>query len=214
MKKEMFFILEILFIIIVICIIIVPYFKSAEITSNDIKKNISGMAENTIKDYDDYTETTMKAIIVKVYEDKKQLLTINSQNTSKLIYVNYTNEENAEFKENQEIAIFYDGIITTTYPEKISNVKKIEIIKENSNITIPDEVLRYCYSSENKVSIEVDKFNVDGIIFTVTDMNKIPYEYLINYEIYQETKNNDYTGNEQMKEATSTSTSSYTRTRF
>lgn len=196
MKKE---ILIILCIIMTIYIIIFLYFNILKKDKINNEEKNSIMTENILDDCSENIEIAMKAVIVKIYEN--QLLVRNCKNSSELIYINYSNEDNLEFEENQEIIVYYDGTINMINSEEISNVKKIEIIKENDSDAVSDV--------EDDIDININKFSVDEIIFSVTDMNDVPYKYLTNYEIYQEIKNED--SEEQFKEATDTSTSSYIR---
>lgn len=83
--------------------------------------------------------------------------------------------------------------------------ENIKIIKENDSVTVSDV--------EDDINININKFTVDEIIFSVTDMNDVSYKYLTDYEIYQEIKDEE-PKEEQFKEATNTSTSLYTRIKF
>ena len=80
--------------------------------------------------------------------------------------------------------------------------ENIKIIKENDSVTVSDV--------EDDINININKFTVDEIIFSVTDMNDVSYKYLTDYEIYQEIKDEE-PKEEQFKEATDKSTSVYTR---
>lgn len=222
-KKAIIVIISIIILILAICIIYNIYNKNFnnlpsqnfEITPYDNYSN-SDLSKNSqsIKQNNSSTENIITAVIVRVYEDTNKLLVINSKKTTEMMYISYKNQDNNDFKEYQEIEIYYNGLIITTYPEQISDVSKIKVVKENSNIIIPNEVLRYAYSSQDNINIEINSFNINEIIFTITDSNEIPYEYLTNYKIYQETKNDNYTGQGQMTQATPNSTSAYTRNRF
>ena len=80
--------------------------------------------------------------------------------------------------------------------------ENIKIIKGNDSVTVSDV--------EDDIDININKFTVDEIIFSVTAMNDVPYKYLTDYEIYQEIKDEE-PKEEQFKEATDKSTSVYTR---
>ena len=79
--------------------------------------------------------------------------------------------------------------------------ENIKIIKGNDSVTVSDV--------EDDIDININKFTVDEIIFSVTAMNDVPYKYLTDYEIYQEIKDEE-PKEEQFKEATDKSTSVYT----
>ena len=58
-------------------------------------------------------------------------------------YVNnvaFSKEGNIGFKEGQEILIYYNSSPESVIPGQIIDVGKIEIVKEQSDTTIPDEI--------------------------------------------------------------------------
>lgn len=153
---------------------------------------------------------TKKAIVVRVYE--RYLYAYGFDNN--LYSVSYSNDGDIGFKQGQEILIYFDGMMLTTYPEQISKVGKIKILKEKSDTQIPDNILRYCYSSINNVSVSVTEFTRSEISFTITDTNEIRYGYPNDYTIYKKVKNENYTGiGYKIGEDTENSTSGYTRNR-
>ena len=93
--------------------------------------------------------TSIKAVIVKV--NKNSLIVMQTEKDEGLINVSFSKEGNIGFKERQEILIDFDGFITLSYPASIYNVKKIKILNEKSNISIPEKHLKYCFSSKNNV---------------------------------------------------------------
>ena len=110
--------------------------------------------------------------------------------------------------------IYYDGFVMTTYPGQLGNVGKIEIIKEKSNIEIPDNILKFCYSSRSKVNINISELTNKGISLTITDTNELPYNYSHSYIINKKYNNEDYTGiGQKIGEDTENSTAGYTRNR-
>ena len=108
--------------------------------------------------------------------------------TNSLLYVGLQNVENREFKQGQEILIYFDGMILTTYPGQLSNVGKIEIVKEKSDVKIPEEVFRTFYSSSNNVKVSVSKLTSTGISLVIADTNQYPYNYSNTYTIYKKNK--------------------------
>ena len=74
------------------------------------------------------------------------------------------------------------------YPPYLSDIASIKIIKEKSDILIPDDILRQYYSSKNNVTISINEFTNSKISLTITDTNSLPYEYSNNYKIFK--KNN------------------------
>ena len=194
MKK----VIRIVGIIIVLSIIIIALYT---ITKSKIRK----------KSNNDEFSSTIKAVVVK---PEKGLLVMGTENTNELYSVNYQNKENIEFKQGQEILIYFDGVVLETYPAQITNVEKIEILKEKSDIKIPDNILRYCYSSRNNVIVSISEVSKIGIEIIIKDTNELQYEYSNSYKINKKVKNKDYTGvGYQIGENTGNSTAGFTRYR-
>ena len=160
-----------------------------------------------------YTTQTLTAVIVKVNENSLGVMGI--KNEEGIISVGFGNEGNIGFKEGQEILIYYDGYMLTTYPPQVGKVKKIKILKEESDITIPDDILRYFYSSYNNVNVNVSDITSKGLIINIEDSNELPYDYSnMKYSINKKIKNEDYTGvGYKIGEDTENSIAGYTRDR-
>lgn len=174
-----------------------------------------GFEENYREEYgnkkENNTRAIMKAVVVKV--NKNSLMVIDTDNKS-LNSVRLVNEGEVEFKQGQEILIYFDGIIAESYPAQIHNVGKIEILKEQSNIEIPKNVLKYCYSSRDNVTVSVSKITKTGIEIIIEDKNKLQYDYLNNYKINKKVKNKEYTGiGYQIGENTGNTTAGFSRNR-
>lgn len=97
-------------------------------------------------------QATKKAIIVKV--NSNYLTVLGRENETDYLYeVSFSDEGDIGFKQGQEILIYFDGRILLSNPARIITVGKIEIIKEKSNKSIPEEILRrYEMSNEQPVS--------------------------------------------------------------
>lgn len=189
---------KIIEIIVVLSILLIALYT---ITKSKIRK----------KSNDDEFSSTIKAVVVK---PEKGLLVMGTENTNELYSVNYQNKENIEFKQGQEILIYFDGVVLETYPAQITNVEKIEILKEKSDIKIPDNILRYCYSSRNNVIVSISEVSKTGIEIIIKDTNELQYEYSNSYKINKKVKNKDYTGvGYQIGENTGNSTAGFTRYR-
>lgn len=189
---------KIIGIIVVLSIIIIALYT---ITKSKIRK----------KSNDDEFSSTIKAVVVN---PEKGLLVMGTENTNELYSVNYQNKENIEFKQGQEILIYFDGVVLETYPAQITNIEKIEILKEKSDIKIPDNILRYCYSSRNNVIVSISEVSKTGIEIIIKDTNELQYEYSNSYKINKKVKNKDYTGvGYQIGENTGNSTAGFTRYR-
>lgn len=157
------------------------------------------------------SSATISGVVVKVEDNNLLIMNIDD---SKELYSVGTREDDVEFKQGQEVLIYFDGTILTTYPAQIGNIRKIKIVKEKSDIIIPENILRYCYSSKDNVTVTINEFTKTSISITVKDTNENPYKYTNNYIIYKKVKNEDYTGiGEQIGENTENSTAGYTRDR-
>lgn len=174
--------------------------NSTEINANSINSNLS---------QEDYDGVIMNAVIVKV--DEKSMLVLSSDSDSMLASVGFLKEGNIGYKQGQEIAIYYSGDILTSYPCQLAGIEKIEIVKDKSNIEIPDSILRYCYNSKNNVIAQISELTNSGIYLKITDTNELKYNYSHKYKIEKEVKNPNYTGASGYKvgEDTEYSTSGY-----
>lgn len=155
---------------------------------------------------------SFKAVVVKVNDNS--LLAVNEK-TDELYSIGFTEEGNIGFEKGQEILVYYNGTVNTIYPGVPDGVKKIKIIKEESEKEIPESILRYCYNSIENVKATVNEVTTRSITITITDTNELPYEYLDYYTISKKVKNEKYTGTgEIVGENTEHSTSGFTRNRI
>ena len=132
---------------------------------------------------------TKKAVVVKVEE--KSLKVIDYQ-TESLYIVSVRNEDMSKFKQGQEIKIYYDGIVLTSYPGQIT-ADKVEIIKEKSDKEIPLEVLRFYNYSQDNISVAISELSKEGIDFYIIDSNEYPLDYgeCCEYEILKKNVENE-----------------------
>ena len=159
------------------------------------------------------TKFTVRAVVVRVY-DESSAIVMGIGNFNGLYSIGIASED-AKFKQGQEIEIYFDGLVLETYPGQLSGVKKIKIIKEESNISIPENILRFCYSSTDNVDVVVTELTNKGISIKITDTNELPYSYLGKYIIYKYVKNKEYTGvGYKIGEETGNSTAGNTRNRI
>ena len=174
--------------------------------------------EDFSEEYNSYENSmafTLSAIVIEVNNNSLDVMGINNEREelNTLYNVNFAKEGNKGFKQGQEILISFDGMILETFPGQINNVGRIEIIREKSEIEIPDDVLRFYNNSEDKVEIKISELTNRGLTIEITDSNQLPYEYSDEYVIYKEVKNENYTGvGEKVGEDTENSTSGYTGT--
>lgn len=161
--------------------------------------------------YNNVLSHKFKAVVVQVRDNS---MVVVENNTSKgLLIIGFSDEGNIGYKQGQEIAIYYNGIVDSMYPGRIDSPDKIKITKEKSNIEIPEEALRYCYSSRDNINVEISELTNNGIHLKITDTNELQYNYAHNYKISKEVKNPNYTGiGYKIGEDTENSTAPYIRT--
>lgn len=135
---------------------------------------------------------TIRAVVVEVYDNGLMVMGIKGE--TGLISVGFTKEGNIGFKQGQEIVIYFNGTVMESYPEQLGGVGKIRIVKEKSDEQIPEDILRYCYSSDKNVSVSIKEFTKSSVTLTIKDSNEIPYIYSDAYVIYKKVRNKDYTG--------------------
>lgn len=156
---------------------------------------------------DNNMRATLKAVVVKVNDNN--FLAMGIENGNDLYSVGL---DNIELKKGQEILIYFNGDIMESYPAQLGDVGKIEIVKDKSDIPIPDDILRFCYSSKDNVTITISELSNKGITLNIKDTNELPYNYSHSYVINKKIKNENYTGvGEQIGENTGNSTAGYTR---
>lgn len=161
-------------VLIILCVLVL-------LISRIISKKeyeMSNVAVNTVGI--ERTESNFKIkklLIVNVRE--KTLQTMDFENN--LYVVSVKDEDMSKFKRGQEVEVYFDGIIDTSYPAGI-RADKIEILNEDSNIEIPTEVLRNYSYSQNNISVQIKEFSNKNIVFEIIDSNEIPLEYGNNYE--------------------------------
>ena len=170
--------------------------------------------DSTYTDSISEENSILEAVILKVYPQSLGVMKIkDNEGTRDLYNVSFAEEENIGFKEGQEVAIYFDGAIAESYPAQIYNVNKIEITKEQTQIEIPEDVIRYYNNNKDNVNINIEYLTNTGLAITITDTNEIPYEFSNDYTLYKEVKNEDYTGQGQfIGENTGNSTAGFTGT--
>lgn len=196
MKKKTMVIIVVAIIMIFFCVII---------SLGNINTKNANVAIND--------STSIKAVIVKV--NKNSLIVMQTEKDEGLINVSFSKEGNIGFKEGQEILIDFDGMITLSYPASISNVKKIKILNEKTNIIIPEKHLKYCFSSKNKVKISLIEITDTKIGLDIVDENERQYNYPDSYSIEKKVENTEnISSGQKIGEDTSNSLAGFTRNRF
>lgn len=102
----------------------------------------------------------------------------------------YWNEMD-KFERGQEIEIYYDGVIITTYPGKITNVSSYKILKEKSDIEIPEEVIKRYDNSTKNVMVHAREISNEKLEFRILDTNEISYKYDFDYSLLKKNLENE-----------------------
>jgi len=158
-----------LYVIIIMCVVtlvIYIYQTSSHSPSGKIQtSNIS---------------VSKKFLVVKVDKENIGVIEVDSDD---LYNVKISEENNVVVKKGQEILIYYNGLFTGGPVPTISNVGKIEIIKEQSDMVIPDEAMKTFYNSYENVDVVVNELTRSKLVFTINDKNNLPYDYSNAYRI-------------------------------
>ena len=178
----------------------------------DTSMDIDNLNESYYNSYLERPNTSITFNAVVVYASNSGLLVYGIGNSSGLCSAGFGDKKSTDFKKGQEIVIYYDGIMLETYPPKFGYIEKIEIVKENSDAEIPEDVLRYAYSSIDNVTYTVNNLTKNGISFSIKDTNELQYKFSNEYSLWKKVKNENYTGVGQViGENTENSTAGYTR---
>lgn len=139
--------------------------------------------------------SSIRAVVVEAYQNTsyKDSITVMDTYDNGLYIVTLPKEINEQFKQGQEVLIYTngEGIIKMSSPAYIDSdcVKKIEIVKENSNTKIPENILRWLYKAPDEgaenISISIDEILPTKLTLTIKDTNpyKIEYKFFNDYEI-------------------------------
>lgn len=120
-----------------------------------------------------------EVVVVKVNENS---LIAMSKNANNYLYsIDISKYENTIFKQGQEILVLYGKIYPSpdiaTYPKSVDNVGKIKILKEKSEVEIPDYILSFCYNSPDNVEVTISELTNTSIGIILVDKNDISYDY-------------------------------------
>lgn len=131
---------------------------------------------------------TIEAVIVKVYNQNYLLV---QKSDGELFNIGRGYFNNKEFKEGQEIKVFFTGGILEIYPEQLNKELYVKILKEKSDIEITDSTKRYLSKAEN-VDISVKEISNKVLKLLISDKNEYKYSYPSDYEILKEIENDNY----------------------
>ena len=188
-------------IVLILILLGVKFLSPTENEDNEMQTNsVSFDANDAV--------ATINAVVVKVNDS--DLIAIRVDNPDTLIDVSYPDNVNKDdFKQGQEITVYYNGSTLDSYPGRFQNVEKIEVIKDKGDVDIPNSALRYAYSSRDNVNVSVDEITKSKISLTITDNNEYKYEYSNEYKLYKKNKDNEQAEAPNMPVATGNTTSSF-----
>lgn len=179
---------------------------------------------NNIKIFDEYDRKAdlndnmaekIKILVVGVEENYLNAAKLEGDKISEILNVSFSKEGNIGFEIGQEVLVYFNGVILSTWPAQINNPEKLEIVKQKSDIEIPEYILKSFYSTKNNVDINVIEITNKGISFKIEDKNDIKFEYGDTYSVDKRVRNENYTGiGYKIGEDTDHSTAGYSRYRF
>ena len=197
--------LNVLIIVLVILVVLaVAILLVKHFTTNEVNNELTG---NSIS-YDNADAiATMDVVIVRV--DDTYLEVINKDDPNDVMRANIPDDDINEYKQNQEVRVYYNGMINEMYPGSFDKVSKIEILKDNSDVTIPEKALKLFYSSRNNVSVSNINVTQTGISFEIKDTNEYKYEYTNTYTLFKKNPEAEQVKAPSMPIVTGNTTSSY-----
>lgn len=197
--------LKVLIIVLVILVVLaVAILLVKHFTTNEVNNELTG---NSIS-YDNADAiATMDVVIVRV--DDTYLEVINKDDPNDVMRANIPDDDINEYKQNQEVRVYYNGMINEMYPGSFDKVSKIEILKDNSDVTIPEKALKLFYSSRNNVSVSNINVTQTGISFEIKDTNEYKYEYTNTYTLFKKNPEAEQVKAQSMPIVTGNTTSSY-----
>lgn len=197
--------LKVLIIILVILVVVaVAILLVKHFTTNEVNNELTG---NSIS-YDNADAiATMDVVIVRV--DDTYLGVINKDDPNDIMTASIPDDDTNEYKQNQEVRVYYNGMINEMYPGSFAKVLKIEILKEDSDVTIPEKALKLFYSSRNNVSVSNINVTQTGVSFEIKDTNEYKYEYTNTYTLFKKNPEAEKVEAPSMPIVTGNTTSSY-----
>ena len=140
---------------IVFCIIYIT--KMMNIIITEKKDKVSSAKEINSKNIEEDTKDRIKmeAVILKV--NPKCFIAMDTYDLKTYrVYIN--KQENRKYKKGQEVAIYASALIKLGYVDmpSLSDVTKIEIIKQKTDIAIPDEFLDIYNSKDDKAERSIE----------------------------------------------------------
>lgn len=117
------------------------------------------------------TKAKMDVIVIK--SNQYSITGIDDNND--LIVVESMIQDLSGFRQGQTVKVYYGGVITSTWPGRITATKVK--LKDDSRIQIADNYLRYAYSNTKNVELDISESTVDEFKFSIVDNNSLKYLY-------------------------------------
>ena len=111
------------------------------------------------------TKAKMDVIVIK--SNQYSITGIDDNND--LIVVESMIQDLSGFRQGQTVKVYYGGVITATWPGRITATKVK--LKDDSRIQIADNYLRYAYSNTKNVELDISESTVDEFKFSIVDNN-------------------------------------------
>lgn len=123
----------------------------------------------------------MDVVVVKSTEN--QIIGVDEDD--ELIIINSGDQDLRSMEKGQTVRVYYDGIITATYPASVSGRVKL---KNKEVKEISEKYLRYAYSTPSNVILDISDSTKGELVLYIKDNNSIKYLYNeeYNFSLYRE----------------------------
>ena len=180
-------------IVLIACIIYAIKPKAEEqISDETFGSSIeNSQANNEATPIPENMSHTMEAVILQVKSGTLYIMETGENPRHEIAQLNMGEQGNIGYRKGQEILIYYDGTAVATAPAIITNVGKIEIIKEQTDKTIPDEYLSYYNSPEYQtynLKASLSEITKTGIKFSITSEKELNSEDSESYKLFKTQK--------------------------
>lgn len=179
MKTKKMIKIVLITIIVALILFITPFYAS--ILCFYIK---NGIMWNKEMNKAEIVTVTMKAVIFKVMntDNSNYLYAMTTEGEPWVYEVKTDLNSYVNCKTGQEVQLYSEhnasipSIDILEYPTYI-HAKKIEILKEESEIEVPDSILHNYYKDWDNIDVKINEINTSKISFTINDSNENPYDY-------------------------------------
>ena len=124
-----------------------------------------------------------KVVVVKV--EDKGLIVMDAKEDMQYPHaynIDFSIRGDVGYKIGQELSVDYTDTITDE--TGLHEIKKIEILKEESDIKIPDSLMALYYTMQENATCNIKELSNKGILVEIEDSNDIPFEFDDQYYMY------------------------------